>query len=66
MDKNDNPLKNAPHCLEELLSDKWEHKYSRELAAYPLEWVRTRGKVWPSVARVDGAFGEKNLRFDID
>lgn len=65
-DKLDNPLKNAPHTLEELLSDNWDHKYDREVAAYPLDWIRTNGKVWPSVARIDAAYGEKNLKFDYD
>lgn len=65
-DALDNPLKNAPHTLEELLSENWNHKYGREEAAYPLKWIRDSGKVWPSVSRVDSAFGEKNLKFDFD
>jgi len=38
--KLDNPLKNAPHTLTELLSESWNHSYTREEAAYPLEWVK--------------------------
>lgn len=59
-DPNDNVLKNAPHPAERLLSDNWSHKYSRETAAYPLKWVR-QNKFWPSVGRVDNAYGDKNL-----
>jgi glycine dehydrogenase len=58
--RQDNPLKNAPHTAESVVSDGWSHAYSREAAAYPLPWVR-RAKFWPSVARVDNAYGDKNL-----
>ena len=58
--KDDNPLKHAPHTLEVVLSDTWSRAYSRERAAFPLPWVRER-KFWPSVGRVDNAFGDRNL-----
>jgi glycine dehydrogenase len=59
-DKNDNPLKNAPHTHVELVSNKWEHNYEREEAAYPSEFLKTT-KYWPPVARVDNVYGDKNL-----
>ena len=59
-DKNDNPIKNAPHTDLELASNKWEHKYSREEAAYPSNFLRS-SKFWPPVARVDNVYGDKNL-----
>jgi len=59
-DKIDNPIKNAPHTDLELASNKWKHKYSREEAAYPSEFLRTN-KFWPPVARVDNVYGDKNL-----
>ncbi len=59
-DATDNPLKNAPHTLEMLTSDTWDHPYSREEAAYALDWIR-ENKFWPSVRRVDDAYGDRNL-----
>ncbi len=59
-DKLDNPLKNAPHTAETVINDKWPHAYSRELAAFPLSFVR-ENKFWPSVGRVDNAYGDRNL-----
>ena len=59
-DKIDNPLKNAPHTHVELASNKWEHKYEREEAAYPSDFLKTV-KYWPPVARVDNVYGDKNL-----
>jgi glycine dehydrogenase len=59
-DKIDNPLKNAPHTHVELTSNKWDHKYEREEAAYPSEFLKTN-KYWPPVARVDNVYGDKNL-----
>ncbi len=58
--KDDNPLKHAPHTLESVVSDAWTHAYSRERAAFPLEWVRAR-KFWPAVGRVESAYGDRNL-----
>jgi len=57
---DDNPLRGAPHTAECLLVDKWEHPYTRELAAYPLGKA-FRPKVWPPVRRIDGAYGDRNL-----
>ncbi len=59
-DRNDNPLKHAPHTAEVVISDTWEHSYSREQAAYPEPWVRD-AKFWPAVGRVDNAYGDRNL-----
>ncbi len=59
-DREDNVLKNSPHCYTHLLSDKWSHKYGREKAAFPLPWVRER-KFWVPVGRVDNVYGDKNL-----
>jgi len=58
--RDDNPLVHAPHTLEVTLSDAWSRAYSREKAAFPLSWVRSR-KFWPAVGRVDNAFGDRNL-----
>ncbi len=59
-DAEDNPLKNAPHPAENVISDSWDHKYSREEAAYPLAWVRER-KFWPPISRIDNVYGDRNL-----
>ena len=53
-------LKNAPHTLAMITSDKWEFPYSRQKAAFPLEFVQ-RNKFWPTVQRVDEAYGDRNL-----
>ncbi|HET7360838.1 MAG TPA: aminomethyl-transferring glycine dehydrogenase [Salinimicrobium sp.] len=55
-----NVLKNAPHTLVMLTNDTWNFPYSREKAAYPLEYIR-ENKFWPSIRRVDEAFGDRNL-----
>ncbi|MDC0030586.1 aminomethyl-transferring glycine dehydrogenase, partial [Candidatus Pelagibacter sp.] len=59
-DKIDNPIKNSPHTHVELIANKWEHKYEREEAAYPSEFLK-QIKYWPPVARVDNVYGDKNL-----
>lgn len=59
-DPVNNVLKNAPHTLQMLINDKWNYPYSREKAGYPLKWTR-QNKFWPSVARVDNAYGDRNL-----
>jgi glycine dehydrogenase len=59
-DRNDNPLKGAPHTAEMIASDNWPHVYSREQAAYPVAWVRER-KFWPAVGRIDNVYGDRNL-----
>lgn len=55
-----NVLTNAPHTLEDVIADGWARPYSRERAAFPAAWTRQH-KVWPSVGRVDGAYGDRNL-----
>ena len=60
LDKGDNPLKNAPHTAECVMADDWPHAYSREVAAFPLPWLRTN-KFWPSVRRVDNVYGDRHL-----
>ncbi len=60
MDRQDNPLRNAPHTMAAVMADDWSHPYSRERAAFPAEWVRER-KFWPSVGRVNNAYGDRNL-----
>ena len=59
-DKVDNPLKNAPHTQFEITSNEWSHKYSRQQAAFPLEYVKGN-KFWPSVSRVNNTHGDRNL-----
>ena len=61
VDAEDNPLINAPHTVQEVSSDNWAHPYSREQAAYPLPWLREVHKFWAPVARVDNAYGDRNL-----
>ncbi|MGP5215223.1 aminomethyl-transferring glycine dehydrogenase [Psychrobacter celer] len=56
----DNPLVNAPHTAAMITSEEWSHPYSRDTAAFPLPYIRAH-KFWPSVARVDDAYGDKNL-----
>ena len=60
LDRADNPLKHAPHTLETVVSDGWNRGYSRERAAFPAPWTRER-KFWPSVSRVDNAYGDRNV-----
>jgi glycine dehydrogenase len=59
-DASDNVLKNSPHTLESLIAENWQHSYSREKAAYPLPWTR-KNKFWPSVGRINNAYGDRNL-----
>ena len=59
-DRTDNALKHAPHTIEAVCADEWNHKYTREQAAYPAPWLR-RHKFWPSVSRVDNPYGDRNL-----
>ena len=60
MDANDNPLKNAPHTASVVTVDEWKHSYSRQIAAYPAPWLKEY-KYWPTVGRIDNAFGDRNL-----
>jgi glycine dehydrogenase len=59
-DRKDNPLKNAPHTQAVVTRNEWTHPYSRQEAAFPLYYV-TLNKFWPSVARVNNTFGDRNL-----
>ncbi|MGY0504028.1 aminomethyl-transferring glycine dehydrogenase [Luteimonas sp. e5] len=60
LDREDNPLKNAPHTATQAMAADWNHGYSRELAVFPLDSLR-RQKYWPPVARVDNVHGDKNV-----
>jgi glycine dehydrogenase len=59
-DKQNNVLKNAPHTTGQIAADKWDRPYSREQAAFPAPWLRDY-KFWPSVARIDSVYGDRNL-----
>ncbi|HEY9015237.1 MAG TPA: aminomethyl-transferring glycine dehydrogenase, partial [Gemmatimonadales bacterium] len=59
-DRANNLLTNAPHTLEQVIADGWDRPYPRERAAYPSRAVREH-KVWPTVGRIDSAFGDRNL-----
>ncbi len=60
LDREDNPLKNAPHTAAMVSATEWTHPYPRELAAYPVESLK-RIKYWPPVARVDNVYGDKHV-----
>ena len=60
LDKTDNPLKNAPHTQKVICADEWNHKYTRQQAAFPLYYVQ-HNKFWPTVARVNNTHGDRNL-----
>ncbi|WP_010577155.1 aminomethyl-transferring glycine dehydrogenase [Leptospira alexanderi] len=60
LDKTDNPLKNSPHTAAMVTSDRWDHLYPRERAAYPAVWTKNH-KFWPYVGRVDNVYGDRNL-----
>jgi glycine dehydrogenase len=59
-DRENNLLTNAPHTLEQVIADDWDRPYPRERAAYPSDAVRAH-KVWPTVGRIDSAYGDRNL-----
>jgi len=59
-DKKNNVIKHAPHTAKAVTSSNWDRPYSREQAAYPLPWL-TNNKFWPSVAKIDNVYGDKNL-----
>ena len=59
-DRENNPLKHAPHTLGDLLADAWDRPYTRERAGFPSAATREY-KIWPAVGRVDGAYGDRNL-----
>ena len=60
MDQTNNLLKNAPHTAKMIASDEWTFPYSRQRAVYPLPWIYDN-KFWPSVARIDNAYGDRNV-----
>jgi glycine dehydrogenase len=59
-DREDNPLKNAPHTAQAVTANEWNRKYTREQAAYPVAWLRKQ-KYWPPVSRADNSYGDRNL-----
>jgi len=59
-DPEDNPLRNAPHTLDDVVNDDWAHPYSREEAAFPVLGLR-QYKYWPPVSRIDQVFGDRNF-----
>jgi glycine dehydrogenase len=59
-DKADNVLKNAPHTAESVITDDWNHTYTRQKAVYPLDWLK-HSKFWPAVGRVNNGYGDRNL-----
>ncbi len=60
MDRDDNPLKGAPHPAHVVTADQWPHTYSRQAAAYPAPWTTTH-KFWPAVGRIDNPYGDRHL-----
>jgi glycine dehydrogenase len=60
VDRDDNPLRNAPHTAAMVMSENWAHDYTRERAAFPLATLK-RQKYWPPVGRVDNAYGDRNI-----
>jgi len=59
-DRENNPLKRAPHTMHAVTATAWDRPYSREQAAFPAAWVRAH-KFWPTVARIDNVYGDRNL-----
>ena len=59
---NESPLKKAPHTQAMIIDENWDtkFKYSRETAAFPAQWVKDK-KFWPTIARVDNVYGDRNL-----
>ena len=60
VDQENNPLKNAPHTARQIAAENWDRPYSREQGGYPAPWTREH-KFWPSVARIDNVYGDRNL-----
>ena len=56
----ESPLKRAPHTMADMVDDSWDRPYSREKGVFPLSWVAAN-KYWPTVGRIDNAYGDKNL-----
>ena len=65
LDKEDNPVRMAPHTEDEVCADTWTHPYSRTQAAFPLDWIRAN-KLWPAVSRVDNGYGDRNLVTNVE
>ncbi|KAM9367323.1 glycine dehydrogenase (decarboxylating), mitochondrial [Phaethornis superciliosus] len=61
MDPQINPLKMSPHTLNCVTSSKWDRPYSREVAAFPLPFVKPESKFWPTIARIDDLYGDQHL-----
>jgi len=61
IDRLNNPIKRAPHTLQQIFASNWDRPYTREEAAFPAPFVRSDSKLWPSVGRIDDSFGDKNL-----
>jgi len=61
LDPENNPLKRAPHTLAVVTADAWDRPYSRQQAAYPCGDDQLNSKLWPAVARIDNAYGDRNL-----
>ncbi len=59
-DREDNPIKNAPHTIEEVSANEWSHKYSRKEAVFPHSYLYNN-KYWPPVGRIDNVYGDRNL-----
>ncbi len=59
--QDNNVLHNAPHTLQRITANEWNYPYDRQKAAYPLDYLKEGRKFWPSVARVDNAYGDRNL-----
>ena len=59
IDKQNNPLKNAPHTADMIAAENWNHPYSREQAAFPAPWLKEH-KFWPAVGRIDNVYGDRN------
>jgi glycine dehydrogenase len=60
LDKTDNPLKNAPHTIVTVMSNSWNHSYTREQAVFPVPSLK-KNKFWPSVGRIDNTYGDRNI-----
>jgi glycine dehydrogenase len=58
--RDNNPLKQAPHTAEQISKAEWAHPYSREVAVFPLRWIRER-KFWPAVGRINNVLGDRQL-----
>lgn len=61
MPADNNTLSNAPHTAAIVMDDNWKFSYSREKAAFPIQYLKERYKFWPTVSRIDGAYGDRNL-----